>query len=265
MSSELIERFRALHRGPLLMLPNAWDALSARLFEEAGARAVATSSAVLAWAHGYADGEKLPLERLLGSVREIASKLRVPTSVDLERGYAREPERVAEAVSAVLDAGAVGVNLEDGAEAAEHLADKLRAVRARLGPRVFLNARTCVVLHGKVSGEAAVREVLERARLFEQAGADGLFVPLLHDPNAIAAVARGTRLPLNVMALPGLPPPAALAKRGAQRLSAATRLGSLAYGAAARTARAWLEQVGTAALDRAEHLDYFQTNALWKR
>lgn len=269
MTDAHLDRFRTLHgprtadQPPLLILPNAWDALSARTFEAAGAEAIATSSAALAWAHGYADGEQLPLDVLLSAVSEITRRSGVPTSVDFERGYAEQPERVADAIGRVRQAGAVGVNLEDGAEDPQLLAAKIRAIRARFGARIFINARTCVVLRGKVTGEAAVHEVLERARLFEAAGADSLFVPLLADPGAIAAVVRGTKLPLNVIWLPKLPPPAALAELGVRRLSAGTRLGSLAYQTATNAVRAWLQQADDTALKQGPSLDYREINALW--
>jgi len=262
-----IERFRALHAarsGKLLVLPNAWDVLSARLFEEAGAEAIATSSAVVAWAHGYGDGQQLPEASLVAAVRELGQRVRVPLSVDVERGYGSEPQAVVELIEQLVAAGAVGINLEDGAADAELLAANIRALRARFGSALFINARTCVVLFGKVSGEAGVREVLERARLYESAGADGLFVPLLSAPQEIAAVAGGTGLPLNVMWVPGLPPPAALAELGARRLSAGTRLGSLAYQTAADAARAWLERGDETQLVQGARVDYAKTNALMR-
>lgn len=240
--AERFAQFRAFHRERLLVLANCWDALSARLVEETGAAAVATGSAALAWALGHRDGEQLPLARLVDAVRGIARNLTVPLSVDLERGYGSEPARVADAVAQVIDAGAVGVNLEDGAGSATLLADKLRAVRARSGPDVFLNARTCIVLHDKVAPDDTVREVLARAKLFEEAGADGLFVPRLTDEAAIAAIARGTSLPLNVFLVPGLPPPPRLHELGVRRLSIGPRLALAAYTVAREAARVLQEQ-----------------------
>jgi 2-methylisocitrate lyase-like PEP mutase family enzyme len=264
--SDASEQFRALHQQPsaaLLVLPNAWDALSAHLVESAGAQAVATSSAALAWAHGYRDGEQLPLDSLIESVRDTARNLRVPLTVDLERGYAADPGGVADVVARVVAAGAVGVNLEDGAQAAQLLADKIRAVRARLGSSVFINARTCIVLHGKVSPESCVREILERARLFADAGADGLFVPRLVDVAAIGAIARGSSLPLNLMLVPGLAELPELQRLGVRRLSVGPALAELAYGTARHAARALLERGDYAALAEAELLGYPEANALF--
>src|SRR5262245_36244654 len=114
MNLKALDAFHALHRGPQpLVLANAWDALSARIVQELKAPAVATSSAAMAWAHGYADGHKLPVPRLLASVEDIARVLTVPLSVDAEGGYSDDPKSVAAHISRLVDAGAVGINLED--------------------------------------------------------------------------------------------------------------------------------------------------------
>ena len=230
--------FHALHaRGaPLLRLPNAWDVASALLFERAGAPAVATTSAGVAWAHGFADGEHLPLADLVTAVARITRAVRVPVTVDLERGYG-DP---ALAVARVVAAGVAGVNLEDAAGPADPFARALAAVRAA-EPGVFVNARTCVALYRSVPPERLVAEILARARRYADAGADGLFVPGLIDAAAIEAVARGTPLPLNVLALPGLPDAAELARLGVRRLSVGMSLFATAYGAAAS---AWAEVTG---------------------
>jgi 2-methylisocitrate lyase-like PEP mutase family enzyme len=268
MTRAHLEQFRALHHqqppsAAVLVLPNAWDALSARLVEQAGARAVATGSAALAWALGARDGEQLPLDTLIDVVREIAACVQVPLTVDLERGYSATPDGAADAVARVVDAGAVGVNLEDGGQSAELLADKIRAVRARSGSDVFINARTCVVLHGTVSGDNTVREVLGRAKLFAEAGADGLFVPRLADAAAIDAIVRGTALPLNLMLVPELAPVAELARLGVRRLTIGPRLAELAYAQARAAARALLETGSYEALLAPALLTYPEVNALF--
>jgi 2-methylisocitrate lyase-like PEP mutase family enzyme len=235
---------RALHApGELLVLPNAWDVLSAKLVVQAGARAVATSSAALAWALGVADGQRLSLSRLVEATRAMAAAVAVPLTVDFEQGYADAPETAAANVEALVEVGAVGVNLEDGAADPALLEAKLRAIRRRLGPeRVFLNARTCVVLRGTVRPEDTAREVLARAARYADAGADGLFVPRLADAQAIRTIAEGTPLPLNVMAVPGLPEVPQLRALGVRRLSVGPRLAEVAYGAALQAARGLLEQ-----------------------
>src|SRR5580704_7403795 len=144
------ELFRALHAtGKLLILPNAWDAGSARLAEDCGAKAIATSSAAVCWAHGYADGETMPTAILLAAVAEIVRVVNVPVSVDSEAGFSSDPEAVADFVMALARAGAVGINLEDGTAPPDLLAAKIAAIKnacEREGMDVFVNARTDVVL-----------------------------------------------------------------------------------------------------------------------
>ena len=257
-------RLHPLHApGRFLVLPNVWDVLSARLVEESGAEAIATASAALSWVHGHPDGEHLPLADLVQAVSRIARAVKLPVTVDLERGYAADPEGAAEAVARVVDAGAEGVNLEDGGGPAEVLAAKIAAVRRRLGERVFVNARTCVVLRGLVAGDRTAGEVLSRARLFAEAGADGLFVPRLSDAATIQAIAHGTPLPLNVLLAPGLPSLDALRSLGVRRLSAGPRLAEAAYALAQRTARDLLAR-GPEGLPPAGGLGYAEVDALFR-
>lgn len=226
--------FHALHQGPdILILPNAWDALSARLTQEAGAKAVATSSAAVAWAHGHADGHCLPFETLAAAVREIARVVSVPITIDMEGGYADDPAGAARNVRTILDAGVVGVNLEDGLDAGL-LCRKIEAVRAeanRAGVDLFINARADVYLRGG-TGEAALQTALKNAKRYAEAGASGFFLPGPTDPAIFKAVISEVPLPLNVMARKGAPNAAALQALGVRRLSAATWL---AKAAAART------------------------------
>ena len=112
---QLAEDFRKLHRAPpILLLPNAWDPMSARIFEAAGFPAVATTSGGLAWALGYADGEKTPWPEVVAATRRMAEAVRVPLTADIETGYGETPDAVARSVGEIVDAGAVGINLEDG-------------------------------------------------------------------------------------------------------------------------------------------------------
>ncbi|MDI3284261.1 isocitrate lyase/phosphoenolpyruvate mutase family protein [Polyangium sp. 15x6] len=233
---ESAERFRALHaEGHLLVLVNVWDAASARVVEAAGAEAIATSSASLAWAHGYPDGERLPLDALVAAVREIVAVVSVPVTVDLERGYSDDPAAVVEAVARIADAGAVGVNLEDRVGPPDVLANKIRACKreAKIAD-VFINARIDVFMGHGPPPESAQGEALARGRTYADAGADGLFVPKVTAPSAIEALARSTSLPLNVLAVPGLPSVRDLRAYGVRRLSAGPWLGLAALGAARR-------------------------------
>jgi 2-methylisocitrate lyase-like PEP mutase family enzyme len=261
--SERAARFRALHDG-LVVVANAWDVVSARTFEAAGAVAIGTSSAALAWSHGYPDGEHLPLDALIASVAAMARAVAVPLTVDLERGYADDPAAVARAAVRVVEAGAVGVNLEDGAGDPGLLMAKIQAVRALVGPEaLFVNARTCVVLRGTLPPGKACDEVLARARRYTVGGADGLFVPRLIDPAAIAAVARGTALPLNVMAGPGLGPLPELRSLGVRRLSLGPRLAERALSAARQALVGLLERGDVAGVSSSE-LSAAALNALFQ-
>jgi 2-methylisocitrate lyase-like PEP mutase family enzyme len=234
--------FRALHHGPrVLVLPNAWDALSARIVESCGATAIATPSAALAWAHGKPDGEVLSLDTLVAAVREITAAVSIPVSVDLERGWSDDPAAVVDAIARVVDAGAVGVNLEDGVGAPELLARKIRACKASPSTaHVFVNARTDVFLRNLSASEDRVADVRSRARLYAEAGADGLFVPGIVAPTEIQAVTSATPLPVNVLAMPGLPSVTDLPRLGVRRLSVGPKLAQSAYTA---MRRAWVELV----------------------
>jgi 2-methylisocitrate lyase-like PEP mutase family enzyme len=245
--------FRALHApGRLLVLPNVWDAASARLVEECGAEAIATTSSGVAWAQGHPDGNAMPPSVVVAAVAAIARVVRVPLSADVEAGYSSDPAAVAELVARVLDAGAVGINLEDGGDPVDLLCAKIEAVKRaamRSGVDVFVNARTDVFLRGLVPGDRAVATAIERAGRYRAAGADGVFVPGIVAADDIRAVAGGVEpMPLNVMAMPGLAGIAQLRALGVRRLSAGAALASRALGLAQQLAAAFLETGATAAL-----------------
>lgn len=233
-------RFRELHGpGQLLVLPNVWDAMSARLVEAAGGTALATSSAVVAWAHGMKDGERLPLDRLFTATQDILRVVRIPVSVDFERGYGTDAASVADAVWQLAKIGVAGVNLEDGGEPPEVLASKLVACREALrrhGRDLFLNARTDILLHRTLQGDAALDEIVRRAKRYADAGCDGVFVPGLSNAEGLARVVSEVPVPLNVWAAPTLPPPEQLRALGVRRVSVGPRLALTALLAAKRDA-----------------------------
>lgn len=237
--------FHALHAGPaILRLPNAWDAASARIIESAGAKAIATSSAAVAWAHGYADGHHLPVEKLLVAVEEIARVVAVPLTVDCEGGYAADPAGAAANVGRLIGVGAVGINIEDGREAHDLHVRKVEAIReaaAKAGVDLFINARTDVYLKQLAPADAALAETVRRGNALKAAGASGLFVPMLIDAEGLAAVVAAVGLPVNAMARPGLPKAAELERIGVRRLSAATGVAAAAWAAARAAAEAFLE------------------------
>ena len=237
--------FRSLHQGPaILVLPNAWDAGTARLIESVGAKAIATTSAGLAWSRGYPDGNALPIDQLIAATRDIARVIRVPLTVDMEGGYSADPRAVAELVVRILDIGVVGINIEDGAGSADLLCKKIAAIREKAAPSgvdLFINARTDVYLGGIASGDAAIEEVIHRASRYRAAGCDGLFVPGLSDGDAMAAIAEAVKpMPLNIMALRSLPSMDALQKHGVRRLSAGSAIAQAALGCTSRLAAGFL-------------------------
>lgn len=236
--------FHELHKTGLLLLPNAWDAGSARIVAHAGAKVIATSSAGVAWVHGYPDGDKLPVHLMLATTTSIARVVSVPLTVDIESGYSDDPAQVEELVRAVIDAGAVGINIEDGAMPADLLCRKIESARRAAQSRgvdLFINARTDVYLKNLVSAERRLEEALARAERYRAAGASGLFVPGIVDADEIAAIVNGAELPLNVMAVPGLPAADQLASLGVRRLSAGTGIARSALGMAYTQAQQFLK------------------------
>lgn len=267
MTSDHATRFHQLHAepAPLLLLANAWDAGSARLMESLGAQAVATTSAGVAWSHGYPDGDALPVAALAGTVAAITRVIGIPLTVDAEGGYSDDPAQAAEAIAALLDAGAVGINIEDGAAPPDLLCakiERIRAVAEQRGVNLFINARTDVYLRGLAPEGGRVGEVLTRAARYREAGASGIFVPGATDGGEIRAIAAGTDLPLNVMARPTLPPAAELAKLGVRRLSAGSAISQAAWGRAADLARAFLADGRSDPLGESA-MDYPAINALF--
>lgn len=238
------ETFHALHSGPeILVLPNAWDAASAALMADAGAKAVATSSAAVAWAHGYPDGDALPMEKVVATVAEIARVTDVPVTCDFEGGYTDDLGVLAGNIARVIDAGAVGINFEDGGRDPDLHARKVEAARAaaqKAGVDLFINARTDVYLKGLAQGEAAEAETVRRAGLYAAAGASGIFVPGPSDEALVGRLAGAITLPLNIMLLPALPPAARLQALGVRRLSSATAPFRLAYATLAKGVAAYL-------------------------
>lgn len=263
MHHDLHARFVELHAGDApLLLPNAWDAGSARLFEDAGASAIATSSAAVAWSRGYPDGNALPRTDLLDAVRGITRVCTVPVSIDVEAGYSDDPREVAALVAEVVAAGAVGINIEDGLQPPTLLAGKIHAIRATLGATpCFINARTDVLREGLAQGPAAVAMVIERMRGYAAAGADGAFVPGLASARDAQEVAAAMPLVLNVMALPGLPPVADLRRAGVRRISSAAAPYKMALVNAREAVRAFIG--GDVAPMFAVTLDYEATNRMF--
>jgi 2-methylisocitrate lyase-like PEP mutase family enzyme len=224
------ERFRKLHLGPrTLLLPNAWDVASARILEEAGFEAIATSSAGVAFSLGYPDGQRISRPEMLAAVARIARAVKVPVTADLEAGYGDRPEDAARTATGMIAAGAIGMNLEDSRDDAPQplidlllAVEKIRAVReaARAeGVPIVLNARTDVYLAEVGLPERRYDETVRRLAAYRDAGADCLFAPGVRDKSTIERLVRDLNAPLNILAGPGFPSVPELQKLGVARVS----------------------------------------------
>ena len=224
------EAFRKMHlEGDILLLPNVWDVASARIIESAGFPAIATSSAGIAFAQGFPDGQKIPAERMLAVIAEISKAVQVPVTADVEAGYGSKPEDAARTSRRVIEAGAVGMNFEDATgDPARPLFDleeqveRIRAIREQgksLGVPLVVNARTDVYL--LQIGEANTRygEALRRLSAYRDAGADCLFVPGLMDLSTIRQFVADLKCPVNILAVPSSPSVAELKGAGVRRVS----------------------------------------------
>lgn len=237
-------RFHQLHAVPHapLVLVNAWDAASARMVEAAGATAVATSSSAVSWSLGYQDGNHLPRRLAIEALARIAKATRLPVTADIETGYGRTDEELQATVRAVLDAGAVGINIEDSAE--EPLSDiaeqstriaLIRKTAEDAGVRLFINARTDTYWSRKFP-ETAYEETLRRAEAYQKAGADGIFVPGLADLHVLHELSRRISVPLNALAGVGSPSPGELHDAGVRRISIGGSTARAAYAAVSKLA-----------------------------
>ena len=253
--ADLAAAFRRLHRpqkGDILVLPNAWDALSARVIEQAGARAIATTSAGVSWALGRQDGQAVTRADMIAAVRRIAEAVRVPVTADIESGYGSgSPEDVEATVRGVVEVGAVGINLEDapgrGGESLlrpEEHAARIAAARAAGGPELFINARVDVYLKEIGAESGRFDETIRRARAYTEAGSDGVFVPGVVDASTIARLVEAIGAPVNIMASYGAPSVAELADLGVARVSVGPAITRAAM-ATIRTAARELLETGT--------------------
>jgi 2-methylisocitrate lyase-like PEP mutase family enzyme len=211
-----------------LLLPNAWDVVSARMFEEAGFAAIATTSAGIAFAQGYTDGQQIGRDEMLSIIARIAAAVRVPVTADIEAGYGHNPEEVAKTIEGVIAAGAVGVNLEDNTGilkplyTLEEQVERIRAAReaaSKADLPLVINARTDTYLFQIGQEATRLEDTLSRARAYLEAGASSIFVPGVIDPALIKVLVREIPGPLNIMAGPGAPSAPQLFQLGVARVS----------------------------------------------
>jgi 2-methylisocitrate lyase-like PEP mutase family enzyme len=229
MQQQHAETFHGLHKkGDPLVLFNAWDVATAKAIAKTSA-AVATSSGAVASALGYTDGENIPFDMVTGLVSRISAAVSVPVSIDLEAGYGDTPDAAAKSATEILKAGAIGINIEDGLSAGkrqlvspEQHAAKIKAVRdaaQQLGIRLFINARTDPFLLKFGSPDECLNEAARRAKVYADAGADGIFVPGLTDLALIEKFVQLTPLPVNIMVTQAVPEIGNLARVGVRRVS----------------------------------------------
>ncbi|MBA4851045.1 isocitrate lyase/phosphoenolpyruvate mutase family protein [Emticicia sp. BO119] len=223
------EHFLSLHHRPEpLVIANAWNAKSAQIIEKSGYDAIATSSGAIADSLGYKDGEVIPFAELIYIIKRIKSCTTLPLSVDMERGYASNPETLTENIQQLIDIGVAGINIED-AEGEDVYLRKLTSIKNYLektNQQLFINARTDVFL---LKLNSPLETTLKRAKLYEEAGADGLFVTAVGDVELIKEIAASTTLPLNVVGVPKLSSIRLLAENGVKRISMAAFLYRATY------------------------------------
>jgi 2-methylisocitrate lyase-like PEP mutase family enzyme len=249
---EKAEDFRALHHGKrILVLPNGWDVPSARVFEDAGFPAVATSSAGMLVSMGYPDGEVIDRQEFVSAVKRIARVLSVPLSADIVAGFGKTPKEVMATVKAMLKAGAIGVNIEDFIHATKKLypmerqIENVKAIRKlaeTIGIPLVINARTDALRFADGDEETRVKEAIRRAIAYRDAGADCVYPMGLIDATSIARFVKVLDFPINVMVRKGLPPVSELQRLGVARVSFGPTASYAAMGLLKRAGREVLEK-----------------------
>jgi 2-methylisocitrate lyase-like PEP mutase family enzyme len=235
------ELFRAMHKGPsLLLLPNAWDAISARIIVAAGFQAIATTSGGVAWALGYGDGEAAPWDEVVAATERIARAVAVPVTADIETGYGDTPEAVGRSIGDIIRAGAVGVNLEDGLKAGtppirslDDATARIRAAREAgraAGVPIVINARTDLYIKNIGDEESRFVDAVARGRAYLAAGADCVYPISLRDPETIRRLAAALDAPVNINVRAGSLNVAELEALGVKRASTATAIPLMAMG-----------------------------------
>jgi 2-methylisocitrate lyase-like PEP mutase family enzyme len=255
------ELFLKLHSGGrILALPNAWDVVSARIWEDLGYPAIATTSAGVAAVLGYPDGQNVSRDEMLEAVQRIVAAVHVPVTADMESGYGSTPEQVAEAVKALLQTGAVGMNLEDVTDSAENSqvelplqVEKITAARkasADLGVPLVLNARTDIYLNRIGDATTRCERTVERLRAYRSAGADCVFAPGVSDASIIAKLVASIDGPINILVSPGCPKLKELQLMGVARASTGSSV--------MRATLGLLRRIGRELMDTGEYTLLFE-------
>jgi 2-methylisocitrate lyase-like PEP mutase family enzyme len=264
-----------LHHGPrILVLANAWDVISARIVEEIGFPAVATTSAGIAASLGYPDGQRVSREEMLRVIADIVRAVQVPVTADMEAGYGTTAAEMAETAQGLIAAGAVGLNLEDMAGDDESSqvplqlqVEKILAVREAAkaaGVGLVINARTDIYLMPIGPAETRFERTVERLRAYAKAGADCVFAPAVKDSQTIAKLAKAVEAPLNILVMPGVPNLKELERLGVARASIGSGLMRAALGTTRNIAKALWERRDSEAMF-AEAVPYAEVNRLLGR
>jgi 2-methylisocitrate lyase-like PEP mutase family enzyme len=273
--TEKAEAFRRMHdRQHILVLPNAWNAASARVFEQAGCKAVATTSAGVSHAVGYPDGEVIPRDEMITMIRWIARSVSVPVTADMESGFGRDAAEIAETVRMVIAAGAVGINLEDTVHGGERklydlpeAVERVRAAREAAnaaGVPIVINARTDVYLVGASEKSTRFEHAVRRLNAYREAGADCLYPMGIFDTDTIARLAKGINGPINVMGAPSVPAVTELERLGVARVSTASGPARVALTATRRVAE-HLMRDGSFEIFGGDTISGQEANALFAR
>jgi 2-methylisocitrate lyase-like PEP mutase family enzyme len=224
------EIFRQLHHnGKLLVLPNVWDPIGARLLESLGYPAVATASASIAVSNGYADGENIPFDEVVRILKKIVQSVNIPVSADIESGYTKQNPDLKENIKKLVDTGITGINFEDSNRDLQELVsikeqcekiEKIRSIADSTGSHFFINARSDVYIKShNLPEEEKLKQVIERGQAYKEAGADGFYPITLKNKTGIETVIKEVSLPVNILLIPGVPDFEALNQIGLARLS----------------------------------------------
>lgn len=266
---------KKLHHGPkILVLANAWDAISARIVEEIGFPAVATTSAGVAATLGYPDGQRVSRDEMLGVVARIARAVQIPVTADMEAGYGTTADAMAEMARELIAAGAVGLNLEDMTGDDENSqvdlplqVEKIRAIQeasSAAGVPLVINARTDIYLMPIGPAETRFERTVERLRAYAKVGADCVFAPAVKDAETIEKLVKAVEAPVNILLMPGVPNLNELEKLGVARASIGSGLMRATLGATRKIATALFERRDDWALF-AEAVPYAEVNRLLGR
>jgi len=265
--------FRQLHQGPsILVLPNAWDVASAKIFSALGFPAIGTTSSGIANCLGYADGENISLDEMLFMIERIAKAVDLPVTADIEAGYTDDPEKLSRSIASVIGLGVVGINLEDSSASDELVevdlqTEKLRAVRdaaSAVAAELFINARVDVYLFGVGDREQRFRNTIDRAHAYKEAGADCIFIPGVVDAQLIESLVKNISGPINILAVSNTPPVGVLEELGVARVSLGSGPARACATLARRIGRELLAQ-GSYSSFTQDAMTYEEMNSLFRK